>query len=153
MLFEAYPLPRDTNLLIVRFFQAADIGYVIQYVIIQYVIFQMTIGPVVKERSTEQVRRSEKILKHHLRLRAALILVNIIVPYPIRSRFLSSMRTRPHSLLAFSSISNLAVGLTEWESIQQTIHTYPLALDSKDFELFSKVSHLALLTLEYSPRY
>ncbi|KAL8788853.1 MAG: hypothetical protein Q9195_007116 [Heterodermia aff. obscurata] len=49
------------------------------------------------------------------------------------------MRTWLLSLLALSSIPSLAVGLTAWESIHQTIHTYPLAIDSKDFALLSKV--------------
>ncbi|KAL9065785.1 MAG: hypothetical protein Q9161_008010 [Pseudevernia consocians] len=42
-------------------------------------------------------------------------------------------------LLALFCVSNLASALTPWESIHQTIHTYPLAIDSKDFAMLSKV--------------
>ncbi|CAF9934532.1 hypothetical protein IMSHALPRED_009746 [Imshaugia aleurites] len=42
-------------------------------------------------------------------------------------------------LLALLSVANIALALTAWESIHQTIHTYPLAIDSKDFALLSKV--------------
>lgn len=45
-------------------------------------------------------------------------------------------------LLALLCLSNLTFALTPWESIHQTIHTYPLAIDSKDFALFSKVPSL-----------
>lgn len=34
---------------------------------------------------------------------------------------------------------NGAIALTTWESIHQTLHMYPLAIDSKDFGLFSEV--------------
>lgn len=53
------------------------------------------------------------------------------------------MHTRRSSLLyslALLCVSNLTLALTPWESIHQTIHTYPLAIDSKDFALLSKVS-------------
>ncbi|KAF6241881.1 hypothetical protein HO173_000593 [Letharia columbiana] len=52
------------------------------------------------------------------------------------------MHTRRYSLLyslALLCVSNLTLALTPWESIHQTIHTYPLAIDSKDFALLSKV--------------
>ena len=45
-------------------------------------------------------------------------------------------------LLALLCVSNLTFALTPWESIHQTIHTYPLAIDSKDFALLSKVPNL-----------
>lgn len=57
----------------------------------------------------------------------------------------NTMYTRPHAvhyLLALLSIVNLTFALTTWESIHQTIHTYPLAIDSKDFALLSKVHNL-----------
>ena len=41
--------------------------------------------------------------------------------------------------LALLCTSSLAIALTFWESIHQTIHTYPRAIDSKDFALFSEV--------------
>ena len=47
------------------------------------------------------------------------------------------MRTLLALLLSVSN--RLVVGLTAWESIHQTIHTYPLVIDSKDFALLSKV--------------
>ena len=42
-------------------------------------------------------------------------------------------------LFALLCISSLAAALTAWESIHQTLHTYPLAIDAKDFGLLSKV--------------
>ena len=42
-------------------------------------------------------------------------------------------------LLVLLCVSTLTVALTTWESIHQTIHTYPLAIDSKDFALLSEV--------------
>lgn len=52
-------------------------------------------------------------------------------------------------LLALLCVSNLTVALTAWESIHQTIHTYPLAIDSKDFTLLSQV--LTLQSLASKP--
>lgn len=52
-------------------------------------------------------------------------------------------------LLALLCVSNLTIALTTWESIHQTIHTYPLAIDSKDFALLSKVP--TLQSLAYKP--
>ena len=48
-------------------------------------------------------------------------------------------------LFALLCVSKVTVALTPWESIHQTVHTYPLAIDSKDFALLSKVSHLQIL--------
>lgn len=52
------------------------------------------------------------------------------------------------SLLAILRVSNLTIALTAWESIHQTIHTYPLAIDPKDFALLSQV--LTLQSIAYS---
>ena len=62
------------------------------------------------------------------------------------------MHTRRCSLFyifALLCVSNFTVALTTWESIHQTIHTYPLAIDSKDFALLSEVS--TLHALAYKP--
>ena len=45
----------------------------------------------------------------------------------------------PLYLVTLLAILHLAVALTTWESIHQTLNTYPLAIDTKDFDLFSKV--------------
>ena len=45
----------------------------------------------------------------------------------------------PLYLFALLTILHLAVALTTWESIHQVLHTYPLAIDNKDFDLLSKV--------------
>lgn len=36
--------------------------------------------------------------------------------------------------------STYAADLTAWEQIHQVIHTYPLAIDGKNYDLFEKVS-------------
>lgn len=41
--------------------------------------------------------------------------------------------------LCLSLCATLALTLTPWETIHQTLHTYPLAIDSKDFALLSSV--------------
>lgn len=35
--------------------------------------------------------------------------------------------------------STYAADLTAWEQIHQVIHTYPLAIDGKNYDLFEKV--------------
>ena len=42
-------------------------------------------------------------------------------------------------LHCFMLFSGLTLALTPWENIHQTLHTYPLAIDSKDFGLLSEV--------------
>lgn len=42
-------------------------------------------------------------------------------------------------LLFLAALLPLIHALTPWESIHQTLHTYPLAIDSKDFGLLSSV--------------
>ena len=50
-------------------------------------------------------------------------------------------------VLALLSVPKLMVAFTPWESIHQTIHTYPLAIDSKDFAMLSKVTNLQIFVL------
>ena len=46
---------------------------------------------------------------------------------------------KPTTLLSSLLLPLLTLALTSWESIHQTLHTYPLAIDSKDFALLSTV--------------
>lgn len=43
------------------------------------------------------------------------------------------------AILLYSLLPLIARALTPWESIHQTLNTYPLAIDSKDFGLLSTV--------------
>jgi hypothetical protein len=43
------------------------------------------------------------------------------------------------NFLLLNFLPLLTTALTPWESIHQTLHTYPLAIDSKDFALLTQV--------------
>ena len=56
---------------------------------------------------------------------------------------LMTLTMQPFNLLKemvfLLAASTYAADLTAWERIHQVIHTYPLAIDGKNYDLFEKV--------------